>query len=140
MALYNDIARGGMSRTTVLNEATKSSSCSNPINNTRLNRFLVLAGVKLLRRFRTCWGSVLFLTPQLCVKIGERTDFSEAATMEFIQKAHFDSSSKGLLCVSAERKDVHCDGKYIRNAGCSLLGTINRKIEEQAPLPATGDD
>lgn len=66
--------------------ATKSSSCSDPINSTRLNRFFVLAGVKLLRRFRPCWGSVLFLTPNLCVKIGESTDLSEASTMQFIQK------------------------------------------------------
>lgn len=76
--------KGNATGTTKVTNTT--SSCSEPVNSTRLNRFLVLAGVKFLRPFRPCWGPVLFLTPSLCVKIGELTDLSEASTMQFIRK------------------------------------------------------
>jgi hypothetical protein len=66
--------------------ATKPSSCSNPINSTRLNRFLVLSGIKLLRHFRPRWGPVLFLAPNLCIKIGSSIDLSEASTLQYIRQ------------------------------------------------------
>lgn len=94
------VTGGSAAGTTVVTEGTKPKpSCSNPINSTRLNRFLVLGAVKLLR-FRPCWGSVLFLTPQLCVKIGECTDLSEAATMQFVRKhttLHFGGEARHTL-------------------------------------------
>jgi aminoglycoside phosphotransferase len=137
-----------MARTTVVNEATQSSSCSSPINNTRLNRFLVLAGVKLLRRFRTCWGSVLFLTPQLCVKIGERTDLSEAATMEFIRK-HTSIPVPKVYCAFRRRGKTYIVMENISGMPAAasweqlteksqnrLLGQLRVMINEMRRIPA----
>jgi aminoglycoside phosphotransferase len=137
-----------MARTTVVNEATRSSSCSNPINDTRLNRFLVLAGVKLLRRFRTCWGSVLFLTPQLCVKIGERTDLSEAATMEFVRK-HTSIPVPKVYCAFRRRGKTYIVMENISGMPAAaswerlteksknrLLGQLREMIDEMRRIPA----
>lgn len=68
------------------NEVVEPSSCSSPINSTRRNRFLVLAGIKLVSRFRQWYGCVLFLTPKICVKVSHRDNLSEASTIQFIRK------------------------------------------------------
>lgn len=138
---------GGTARTTVANEATESSSCSNSINNTRLNHFLVLAGVKLLRHFRTSWGSVLSLTAQLCVKIGGYTDFSEAATIEFIRK-HTSIPVPKVYCAFRRGGKTYimmesipvmlaaaCWERLTEELKKSLLGQLREMISEMRRIP-----
>jgi hypothetical protein len=132
----------------VVNDATKPSSCSNPINNTRLNRFFVLAGVQLLRRFRPSLGPVLFLTPQLCVKIGECTDLSEAATMQFIRK-HTSIPVPKVYCAFRRRGKTYIVMEHISGmpaVACwqrlpeksrdKLLGQLREMFDEMRRIPA----
>lgn len=133
---------------TVVNEPTRSSSCSDPINNNRLNRFLVLVGVKLLRRFRTSWGLVLFLTPQLCVKISDYTDLSEAASMEFIRK-HTSIPVPKVYCAFQRRGKTYIVMETISGAPAvasweqlteesksKLLDQLRGMINEMRRIPA----
>ncbi|KFY72618.1 hypothetical protein V499_07241 [Pseudogymnoascus sp. VKM F-103] len=59
---------------------------SKPINDTYLNRFLILASIKLLKHFRPRNGGILFLTDKICVKYGPLKNLSEASTMQFIRQ------------------------------------------------------
>ncbi|OBT53992.1 hypothetical protein VE04_05964 [Pseudogymnoascus sp. 24MN13] len=59
---------------------------SKPINSTYLNRFLILASIKLLKHFRPRNGGILFLTDKICVKYGPLKNLSEASTMQFIRQ------------------------------------------------------
>ncbi|KAG0644938.1 hypothetical protein D0Z07_9339 [Hyphodiscus hymeniophilus] len=129
-------------------EATKGSSYSDPINSTRLNRFLVLAGVKLLRRFRPSWGSVLFLAPNLCVKIGEHTHLSEASTMHFIRentsipvpKVYCAFRWRGKAYIAMERiSGMPAAASWERLPERSrerLLGQLREIIDEMRKMPA----
>ncbi|KAH0284987.1 kinase-like protein [Aureobasidium namibiae CBS 147.97] len=53
---------------------------------TPFQKWLLLASISLLRRFRNLSGSVLMLTSDLCVKFGNRLDLAEAQTMLFVTK------------------------------------------------------
>ncbi|PQE26522.1 kinase subdomain-containing protein [Rutstroemia sp. NJR-2017a BBW] len=128
--------------------ATKSSSCSDPINNTRLKRFLVLAGVKLLRPFRPWWGPVLFLTPNLCVKIGTYNDLSEASTMQFIRKntsipvpkVHCAFRRKDKTYIVMQRISgmpaVTCWQRLLEESKTKLLEQLREMIDEMRRIPA----
>lgn len=59
---------------------------SGSINDTWLNRLLVLAAIKILRRFRPRRGSILLLTDSVCIKYGPLHHLPEASTMEFIAR------------------------------------------------------
>jgi hypothetical protein len=63
---------------------TTRSTDSKPINATWARRFGTLAAVTLLKRVRPRKGSILVLSPRLCVKYGDRVDLSEASAMHFI--------------------------------------------------------
>jgi hypothetical protein len=63
---------------------TPSVPETKPINSTVLNRFLVLAAVKLLKRIRPHQGTVLFISNHLCIKFGEIRHLTEASSMRFI--------------------------------------------------------
>ncbi|KAF8851640.1 kinase-like protein [Acephala macrosclerotiorum] len=127
---------------------SSANSCSDPINSTRLNRFLVLAGVKLLRRFRPCWGSVLFLTPSLCVKIGKYTDLSEASTMQFIRKntsipvpkVYCAFRWRGKAYIAMERiTGMPAAASWERlseQSRTKLLGQLREMIDEMRKIPA----
>lgn len=64
--------------------AQATVSKSSPINDTLLRRFLVLAAIRLLKKFRPRTGNVLLLSDRLCVKFGPLRHLSEASTMRFI--------------------------------------------------------
>src|SRR4051812_18927791 len=67
--------------------ASRSSATSiesQPINNTRLRRFLVLAAVKLLKRIVPSHGAVIFISGKVCIKIGPLRHLPEASAMQFI--------------------------------------------------------
>ncbi|KAH0357614.1 kinase-like protein, partial [Aureobasidium melanogenum] len=53
---------------------------------TKFQKWLLLASINILRRFRSRTGSVPMLTSNLCVKYGSRLDIVEAQTMLFIAK------------------------------------------------------
>ena len=55
-----------------------------PINNTRLRRFLVLAAVKLLKRIVPNHGAIIFVSRKLCIKFGPLRHLPEASAMQFI--------------------------------------------------------
>ncbi|KEQ64381.1 kinase-like protein [Aureobasidium melanogenum CBS 110374] len=52
----------------------------------KFQKWLLLASISIVRRFRNRTGSVLMLTSDLCVKYGSRLDVVEAQTMLFIAK------------------------------------------------------
>ena len=54
---------------------------------TRFQKWLLLASINILSRFRDRTGSALMLTSDLCVKYGGRLDIVEAQTMLFIAKS-----------------------------------------------------
>lgn len=78
---------------------------------TRIQKWLLLASINLLRRFRHRTGSVLMLTNDLCVKYGSRLDVVEAQTILFIAKhtkipvpkIYFAFTHKGCTYIMMER-------------------------------------
>lgn len=56
------------------------------IKNSWLRRNFTLACVTLLHRFRPSYGSVLMLTPGLCVKCGPSRHIGEAETMAYVAR------------------------------------------------------
>lgn len=78
---------------------------------TRIQKWLLLATINLLRRFRDRTGSVLMLTNDLCVKYGSRLDVVEAQTMLFVAKhtnipvpkIYFAFTHKGCTYILMER-------------------------------------
>jgi hypothetical protein len=82
--------------------SARTSPESATINNTRTRRFLVLAGIKLLKHFRPYQGSVLLLTDRLCVKYGPLRHLSEASTMRFIAK-HTSIPVPKIFCAFTHR-------------------------------------
>ncbi|OBT87252.1 hypothetical protein VE02_02949 [Pseudogymnoascus sp. 03VT05] len=74
---------------------------SNPINDTYLNRFLVLASIKLLKHFRPRNDGILFLTDKICVKYGPLKSLSEASTMQFIGQ-HTSIPVPRIICSSTQ--------------------------------------
>lgn len=71
----------------LMNRRTYSSEDgSRSINDTRFHRFLVLAAIKSLGRFRPRQGTILFLTDTICVKYGPLRHLPEASTIDFIAR------------------------------------------------------
>ncbi len=66
------------------NIPAETSTKSQPINNTCLRRFLVLAAVKLLKRIVPSHGAVIFISNKLCIKFGPLRHLLEASAMRFI--------------------------------------------------------
>ncbi|KAF2875933.1 kinase-like domain-containing protein [Massariosphaeria phaeospora] len=64
----------------------ESPACTaqSPVNATAFRRSLTLLAIKLLKRFRKRHGTVLFLSPRLCVKYGTSTSLGEASTLQFV--------------------------------------------------------
>lgn len=92
---------------------------SPPINDTHLRRFLVLAGIRLLKKFRPQRGNILLLSDQLCFKYGPLRHLSEASAMCFIAqhtsipvpKVHCAFECRGWTYILMERIDGEMVGK-----------------------------
>ncbi|KAI9801231.1 MAG: hypothetical protein M1825_003505 [Sarcosagium campestre] len=123
------------------------SAGSPPINVTRARRFLVLAAVKLLRRFRPRTGSVLHFSGRLCVKYGPSRHLSEASTMLFIAqhtsipvpKIHCAFSRGGWTYIVTERIDGDMVGRrwVYRSveSKAKILSQVKHFVQEMRDIP-----
>jgi aminoglycoside phosphotransferase len=130
-----------------------TQSQSQPINATASKRFLTLLAIKLLKRFRKRYGSVLFLSDKICVKYGSLVNLSEASTMQFVAK-HTSIPVPRVYCAF-----VHQDRTYIvmerihgeqvragwvwrsKGSQAKILNQLKKMIEELrriTPPPGTG--
>lgn len=124
-----------------------TSGDSPSINNTSLNRFLVLAAIRLLRRVRPRRGNVLFLTDRLCVKYGTLSHLSEASTLRFIAqhtsipvpKVYCAFTRHGWTYILMERIDGEMVARHWVNRGteskAKILSQIRKFIQEMRSLP-----
>jgi hypothetical protein len=68
-------------------KGTNSNDLS-PINDTLINRILVLAAVKLAKHLhRHHAGNVLFVSAKICIKACSGAHLSEASTIRFIAQS-----------------------------------------------------
>lgn len=124
-----------------------------PINDTKLNRFLVLAAIKiyqsrLVRPFRRESGSVLFLTKSLCVKYGPVRQLPEASTMEFIArntsipvpKVYCAFNRENYTYLVMERIKGHFVGRNWRRRSeeskAKIVQQLKAMVDEMRAIPA----
>lgn len=106
-------------------------SKSSPINDTLLRMFLVLAAIRLLKKFRPRTG-VLLLSDRLCVKFGPLRHLSEASTMRFIAqhtsilvaKVHCAFERRGWTYILMDRIDGEMVGQ----------GWVHRSAKSKAKI------
>jgi len=125
---------------------------SEPINNTRLRRFLVLLAIKLLKRFRQRNGTVLVLSSNICVKYGPLRYLSEARTMQFlaqntsipVPKVFCSFTHKDWTYIVMER--IHGEmigrGWVARSAEskAKILFQVKDMVQEMRKIPPQGID
>jgi hypothetical protein len=69
-----------------LDTARRQQDVQSSIKNSWLRRSFTFASVTLLRRLRPSYGSVLMLTPSLCVKYGPSRHICEAEAMAYVAR------------------------------------------------------
>ncbi len=114
-------------------DSVKDGSAS--INNTWYHRFLVLAAIVFLSRFRPRRGMIILLTGTLCVKYGPLRHLPEASTMKFIArntsipvpKIHCAFTRKGWTYIVMER----VRGESIAHGWKSRSAVSKAKILQQ---------
>lgn len=120
---------------------------SQPIHNTWFRRYLTVAAVKCLWRFRPRSGRALLISKKLCIKCGSFQHLSEAATMQFIAK-HTSIPVPKIYC-AFKRKDwtyivmERIDGEMVylewsmrtEESKAKILAQLKRMIEEMRRLP-----
>jgi len=93
------------------NVPTEPSPETQPINNTPLRHFLVLAAVKLLKHIVPRHGGLIFISKKFCIKFGPLRNLPEASTMRFIAqntsipvpKVYCAFTRKGRIYIAMER-------------------------------------
>jgi hypothetical protein len=93
------------------NVPTEPSPETQPINNTPLRHFLVLAAVKLLKDIVPGHGALVFIGNKLCIKYGSLRNIPEGSTMRFIAqntsilvpKVYCAFTRKGRIYIAMER-------------------------------------
>ncbi|KAF7855965.1 hypothetical protein EAF04_009921 [Stromatinia cepivora] len=130
-------------------ESATEISASKPINNTRFRRFLILASMKLAKRFRHRGPGVLNISSGICVKYGELKTLAEASAMKFIgehtsipvPKIYCSFVRKGKTYIVMER----IRGEYIARgwalrtpeSQAKILSQIREMIAEMRKLTPT---
>jgi aminoglycoside phosphotransferase len=125
--------------------ATPSTE-SQPINNTRLRRFLVLAAVKLLKRIVPSHGAVIFVSSKFCIKFGPLRHLPEASAMQFIAqhtsipvpKVYCAFTRKGWTYIAMEKINGEMVGRGwgIRSSGskAKILAQLKGMVDEMRKI------
>ena len=127
---------------------TELSTESQPINNTRLRRFLVLAAVKLLKRIVPSHGAVIFISNKLCIKFGPLRNLPETSAMRFIAqhtsipvpKVYCAFTRKGWTYIVMEKMNGEMLGSgWGERSDCSkakILQQLKRMVDEMRNIPS----
>ncbi|RMZ90941.1 hypothetical protein DV736_g1833, partial [Chaetothyriales sp. CBS 134916] len=105
---------------------------SQAVNDTVLNRLLVLVAIKFLKHWRPRRGCVLLLSKGWCVKYGQLVSLSEAASMRFIAE-HTSVPVPRVICAFTRHGITYIvmeriDGEIIGK------GWLNRSAESQSKI------
>jgi tRNA A-37 threonylcarbamoyl transferase component Bud32 len=124
---------------------------SQPFNDTWIRRWSTLFMIKLLKRFRPYHGTVLMLTPTICMKYGSLRHLSEAAAMRFVAektsipvpKVHCAFVRKGKTYIVMERLrgNMLCEGWLQRSSESRaiILQQLKEMVKEMRDLqPPSG--
>ena len=124
-----------------------TSTESQPIDNTRLRRFLVLAAVKLLKRVVPSHGAVIFISTKLCIKFGPLRHLPEASTMRFIAqhtsipvpKVYCAFTRKGWTYIAMQKINREILGsewsKRSDDSRAKILQQLKRMVDEMRNIP-----
>lgn len=125
----------------------ESLTGSQPINDTRLNRFLVLAAVKLLKRIGPNHGAFVFVSSKLCIKFGPLRHLPEASAMRFVAqhtsvpvpKIYCAFTRKGWTYIVMERINGEMLGsRWVKRSDKSkaeILQQLKRFVDELRKIP-----
>lgn len=120
---------------------------SQPVNSTRLRRFLVLAAIKLLKRIVPSHGALIFLPNNLCIKYGPLRNLSEASAMRFIAqhtsipvpKVHCAFTRKGCTYIVTEKIKGEMLGigwvKRSDDSKAKILQQLKGMVDEMRNIP-----
>jgi hypothetical protein len=102
------------------------------IKNSWLRRSFTLTSITLLRRFRPSHGSVLMLTPGLCVKYGPSRHICEAEAMAYVAR-HTSVPVPKVYCAFQKRNVTYILMERIKGVNArKIWGSIS--AEEREPL------
>ena len=126
---------------------TEPSTETQPINNTPLRRFLVLAAVKLLKHIVPRHGGLIFISKKFCIKFGSLRNLPEASTMRFIAqntsipvpKVYCAFTRKGRTYIAMERINGEMLGRtWVKRSDESkakILQQLKRMVDEMRNIP-----
>ncbi|KAK5937719.1 hypothetical protein PMZ80_009848 [Knufia obscura] len=101
---------------------------SDPFHNSRLRRFVVLAGIKAARCIQRDRSPIIRLTPTKCVKLGSYRDLAEARTMQFIAQ-HTSVPVPKVHCAFTRKGQTYIVMQYVKG---QMAATTWKTLSEES--------